>query len=422
MSEEAPESREGQKPSSPAVHPALGGTTGGASHAAGHVHAHHSAIPFRFLEQLKHRNVIRVGILYLVACWLILDPVHVVFHMLDVPVWANRMVVILMAIGFPVALLFAWVYEVTPEGLKPTADVDPHQSIRKLTAQRLDRAILVVLLLAIAYLLLDRVWIAKHLAGERPIAVSAPVAPANTPVMPAISDKSVAVLPFADMSEKNDQEYFADGVAEEVLNRLARVPGLRVVGRASSFQFKGKNADSASTGSALGVAYLLEGSVRREPGRVRVTAQLLEARTGSQRWSDRFDSQVIDVLHVQDTIAAEIARALQIVVDVDVAPRASVKSPEALDAYLRELQAFERHTRAGCEAAVADFQQALALDPMFFTASDWPRQDSCLYGGPGLVAAADCIRARPRGCVTRAPVGPAEPGAPRSDGSDPSDL
>jgi adenylate cyclase len=177
------------------------------------------------------------------------------------------------------------------------------------------------------------------------------------------------VLPFTDISEKKDQEYSADGVAEEVLDRLAKVPGLRVVGRASSFQFRDKNADPARIGAALGVAYLLEGSVRTEAGRVRVAAQLVEARTGSQRWSHRFDSDVVDVLRVQETITAELARALQITVEVNAAPRASVKSPEALDAYLRGEQAFDHNTQEGCEAAVANFQHALTLNPVFAPAA-----------------------------------------------------
>src|SRR5258708_7749488 len=126
------------------------------------VHGHHPHIEFKFFEELKHRNVVRVALLYLLACWLILDPVHVVFHMLEVPAWANRLVVILMAIGFPAVLLFAWAFEITPEGLKPTVDVDPKKSIRKLTGQRLDRAIMVVLVLGIAYLLVDRFWLSKH--------------------------------------------------------------------------------------------------------------------------------------------------------------------------------------------------------------------------------------------------------------------
>jgi adenylate cyclase len=207
--------------------------------------------------------------------------------------------------------------------------------------------------------------IATRLMTPNRITADAPAstAPSGT------GEKSIAVLPFTDLSEKHDQEYFADGIAEEVLDRLAKVPGLRVVGRASSFQFKGKNADPASVGAALRVAYLLEGSVRKEAGRVRVTAQLMEAKTGSQRWTDHFDSDLLDALKVQDTIAAELARALQITVDVGTASRSSVKSPEVLDAYLRGLQSYNRFSQESSEAAVANFQNALALDPTFAPAA-----------------------------------------------------
>ncbi len=192
---------------------------------------------------------------------------------------------------------------------------------------------------------------------------------AKAPASAAITDKSIAVLPFTDMSEKHDQEYFADGITEEVLDRLAQVPGLKVVGRASSFQFKGKSADPAAIATALGVAYLLEGSVRKEAGRVRVTAALVDARTGAQRWSDRVDSDLLEVLKVQDTIAAGIARALQVTMEVDAAPRSSVKSPEALDAYLRGLQSLDHVTRESCEVAVANFRKALDIDPTFARAA-----------------------------------------------------
>jgi TolB-like protein/tetratricopeptide (TPR) repeat protein len=205
-------------------------------------------------------------------------------------------------------------------------------------------------------------WLAWHYSGSH-----GPAAPTHDES--AIADKSIAVLPFTDMSEKKDQEYFADGIAEEVLDRLAKVPGLKVVGRASSFQFNGKSADLASVGIALGVAYLLEGSVRKDVDRVRVTAQLVEARTGSQRWSDRFDSDLVDVLNVQDTIAIEIARALQIAVQADTVPRSSVKSPQVLEAYLRGLESENRQSRESSEAAVADYQQALTLDPTFAPAA-----------------------------------------------------
>jgi TolB-like protein len=212
---------------------------------------------------------------------------------------------------------------------------------------------LAVVALALAALLVDKFW-----PGERDTALPSTPMAANV-----VSDRSIAVLPFTDMSEKRDQEYFGDGIAEEVLGRLAKVPGLKVVGRASSFQFKGKSVDPASIGSALGVSYLLEGSVRRDAQRVRVAAQLVDTRTGSQKWSDQIESDVIDVLNVQDTIAAEIARALQIAVEVNTTSRPSIKSPEALDAYLRGRQSLDRGSQEGCEAAVADFQRSLSLDP-----------------------------------------------------------
>jgi adenylate cyclase len=202
----------------------------------------------------------------------------------------------------------------------------------------------------------------------RPTTVEA--SPGNgEPAVAPISEKSIAVLPFTDISEKKDQEYFADGIAEEVLDRLAKVPGLKVVGRTSSFRFKGKSGDRANIGAALGVAYLLEGSVRKDAGLVRVTAQLVEAKTGSQRWSDHFESETINILHVQDTIAAQISRALQIAVEVGTTVSSSIKSPEALDAYLLGRQSLDRDTQENSEAAVAHFQRALTLDPTFAPAA-----------------------------------------------------
>ena len=238
-------------------------------------------------------------------------------------------------------------------------------------AKRVVVAAAVVIALGVGGVVAVRFWQSKH-----------PEAPA----LAAISDKSIAVLPFADMSEKKDQEYFADGIAEEVLDRLVQVPGLKVVGRASSFQFRDKNSDPAGIGAALGVAYLLGGSVRKDGERVRVAAQLVETRSGAQRWSDRFDSDVVGMLKVQDTIAVEIARALQIAVEVDTAPRSSIKSPEALDAYLRGLQSLDRQSREGSEAAVATFQRALALDPTFAPAAIGLAKAYTLIGNEGWLS------------------------------------
>src|SRR6266702_8743091 len=240
MSGQAPESREGPAPNNPpaAVEPPPRGTEDGASHISGHPHSRHQRIELRFLEQLKQRNVIRVGILYLVVGWLILDPVHVVFHMLEVPPWANRLVLVLMAVGFPAALLFAWAYEITPEGLKPTVEVEPSRSIRKQTGQRLNRAIVAVMAVALTYFVVDKFWLSQHVTIEHPATPTASVALSTAPATKAISDKSVAVLPFIDMSEKKDQEYFADGMAEELIDMLTKSQDLRVPARTSSFYFK----------------------------------------------------------------------------------------------------------------------------------------------------------------------------------------
>jgi TolB-like protein len=312
------------------------------SQSSGHGHGHHH-IEFRFLDELKRRNVGRVAILYLVVCWLILEPVHVIFHMLEVPVWANRLVIILMTLGFPAVTIFAWVYELTPEGLKPATEVDPHQSIRAQTGQRLNRAIIAVLALALSYFVVDKFWISKRLAVESATAPIGAVTPETESAVPPISDKSIAVLPFADMSEKKDQEYFSDGMAEEVTDLLSKIPGLRVIGRTSAFQFKGKTGDLRSIGSTLGAHFVVEGSVRRTMDRIRVSVQLINAEDGRHAWSDSYDRDFRDALRVQDDIAAKLVRALQVEVGAaDLPPRPVFRDPRAYELYLRA-----RSARAG---------------------------------------------------------------------------
>ena len=226
-------------------------------------HAHHPLLYLPVFEQLKQRNVFRVAILYLVVCWLILDPVHVIFHMLDVPVWANRLVVMLMAVGFPAVVIFAWVYEITPEGLKPTVEVPHHKSIRKLTGRRLDRAIIAVLAVALTYFVLDKFWISKHVAAPQPVASTAPVVPATATTAPATATPfappphSIAVLPFINLSGDPAQEYFSDGLTEELLNSLAEIDGLQVAARTSSFSFR-EHPDVVSVAHRLNVATVLE--------------------------------------------------------------------------------------------------------------------------------------------------------------------
>lgn len=207
-------------------------------------------------------------------------------------------------------------------------------------------------------ILVGKFWLTKHEATKQPTTTAANV----------VSDKSIAVLPFTDISEKKDQEYFADGMAEETLNQLAKIPGLKVIGRTSSFQFKGKADDLRKIGTTLGVAYVLEGSVRRSGDRLRVTAQLIDTRDGTRRWSDSYDRSALDALAVQDQIAAGLARALQL--EVNTTPRKLPRSAEAYDSYLRGLHARENYDQAGFEKAVADFKHALQLDPDFVPAAE----------------------------------------------------
>jgi TolB-like protein/tetratricopeptide (TPR) repeat protein len=340
-------------------------------------HAHHPLVHFRLFEQLKHRNVIRVGILYLVVCWLILDPVHVLFHMLDVPVWANRLVVILMAVGFPAVLVFAWAYEITPEGLKPTAEVDPYRSIRQQTAQRLNRAIVVVMAVALAYFIIDKFWVSKQLTPQ-PTASAAQETAAHAHAAPGTAASateaafappphSIAVLPFVNISGDKEQEYFSDGLTEELLNSLSRISELQVTARTSSFYFKGEHADLATIARKLNVAAVLEGSVRRSTHTVRVTAQLVNAVTGFHLWSQTYDRDVGDVLKVQTEIADAVTSALKVTLLGDVAARVELggtRNPAAFDAYLRGLKASRRiHAGQDYETAISAYTEAIRLDP-----------------------------------------------------------
>jgi TolB-like protein len=207
-----------------------------------------------------------------------------------------------------------------------------------------------------------------------------------------ISDKSIAVLPFTDMSEKKDQEYFADGMAEEILDLLAKIPGLKVIGRTSSFQFKGKTEDLRSIATQLGVAYVLQGSVRESGDHLRVTAQLIKAQDGTQLWSQTYDRDLSDVLKMQDEIAASLVRALQIEVSGQgLGSRPALRNPEAYTLYLQGLHAFDRIDKSGAEQAVADFQRSLDLDPSFAAAADGLAGAYFVLGQWGFMPAADAF-------------------------------
>jgi TolB-like protein len=239
----------------------------------------------------------------------------------------------------------------------PVASAKPHARTEK--KAKLIAGAAVVITVGVAAALGLRFWSQSHKAAPPAAAV-------------AITDKSIAVLPFVDMSEKKDQEYFADGMAEEVLDLLVKIPRLRVIGRTSSFQFKGRSEDLRTIGHTLGADYVVEGSVRKSGDRLRVTAQLISTQDGSHLWSETYDEVSGDVLKVQDQIAVALVRALQVSVGADdLQSSPPLKRTEAYDLYLRGRHAFDRFDQSGFEAAAGYFQQALDLDPSLARAADW---------------------------------------------------
>ncbi|HLB85269.1 MAG TPA: hypothetical protein VJK00_11075, partial [Steroidobacteraceae bacterium] len=266
-----------------------------------------------FFTELKRRNVIRAAVLYGGAAWALAQGIAQLGPSLGMPEWGTRWFLVAACIGFPFWLAFAWFYEWTPEGFKREHEVEDHESITHHTGRKLDFAIIGVLSLAVVLLLTDRFVLRRGVNQEADI---------------AISEQSIAVLPFVDMSADKDQEYFADGISEELLNLLAQVPELRVIARTSSFSFKGKEVDIAEIARRLNVANVLEGSVRKSGDTLRITAQLVRASDSSHLWSQTYDRQMTDVFKVQDEIAAVVVEQLKIKL-LDAAPRTTVTDPKA---------------------------------------------------------------------------------------------
>jgi adenylate cyclase len=319
-----------------------------------------------FLQELKRRNVIRMAGLYLVGAWLLVQVASTLFPAFNVPDGALRGLVIVLVLGFIAALGFSWIYELTPEGLKRDADVPPEASIGKHTGRRMDRMIIAALALALVYFALDKFVLSKR---QEETAVAASMAPAAA-ATPAPGDNSIAVLPFIDMSQAKDQEYFSDGLAEELLNQLAQVPQLRVIARTSSFAFKGKKVPIPDIARALNVAHVLEGSVRKSGNTLRITAQLIRASDQSHLWSNTYDRSLDDVFKVQDEISREVVAALKLQLLPEKLPDNTqhTKNPAAYEQYLLGKEAARTGGRPAVEAALAAFQRAVALDPDYSNA------------------------------------------------------
>ncbi len=311
-------------------------------------------------QELKRRNVIRIAILYIVSSWVLLQLADVLSSLLNVPDFAGSIVVLLLLLGFFPALIFAWVYEMTPEGLKREVDVDRSQSVTHETGKKINVVIVVLLVIAIGGLVADRL-IPETGVEDDPVLAELPEAP--------IEDLSIAVLPFADLSPAGDQEYFSDGIAEEILNVLVRIEDLKVASRTTSWGFKGQEALGIPfMAEKMKVRHVLEGSVRKSGDAVRITAQLIDANTDQHLWSETYDRTLTaeSVFEIQDDIAKSIVEQLGIIMDTDaVAPShaADTKDIDAYELYLEAWQLFIE--RRSLPRAINLFEQAVAKDRSF---------------------------------------------------------
>ena len=313
----------------------------------------------------------RVGVAYIVIGWLLVQVAEFAFENFGAPEWVLKTFTVVVLLGMPLALFFAWAFELTPEGVKREEDVDRSQSITHLTGRKLDFVIIGALVVGLSYFVWERQTLVDSVeslesSGEATVAGSGP-SPAAAPAA-----RSIAVLPFVNMSSDAEQEWFSDGLTEEILNALARTPDLLVAARTSSFKFKGSGEDIPMIAKALGVAHVLEGSVRQARDRLRVTAQLIRASDGFHLWSQSYDREPEDVISIQEDVAIEIATALQTAIDPEALENmvsAGTNSVEAYNAYLKGL-AYDTSTLSTGDAyeflgAREAFERAIELDPDF---------------------------------------------------------
>jgi TolB-like protein/Tfp pilus assembly protein PilF len=303
------------------------------------------------IEELKRRNVIRVGIAYLVAAWVVLQIADLVLENIGAPDWVMQALMLVLALGFPLVLLFSWAFELTPEGIKREKDIRRGESIIRQTAHKLDRMTVGLLFVVILIVAAERLMPEADAPEPEPGAVT-------------VAEKSIAVLAFEDLSPDGDQEYFAEGISEELLNVLAQIPDLKVAGRTSSFAFKDQKRDLREIGEILEVAHILEGSVRTSGDRIRVTAQLVKAEDGFHLFSKNYDRKLTDIFEVQDDIAREIGTALRTAILGDEPVEKSRPTPvEAYEKYLQARQWIHSRDRHLMEEASVLLDEALAIDP-----------------------------------------------------------
>ncbi len=304
-----------------------------------------------FFAELKRRNVYKVAVAYIVAGWALSQGIAQVFPVFDIPNWAIRLIVLLIIIGLPIALILAWMFELTPQGIKRTEDVD-----LAVAAQQPKKRTWIFVVIIGALVSIGLFFLGRYSAG-------------NTTASPAgITNKSIAVLPFDNLSRDPDNAYFCEGVQDEILTRLAKVADLKVISRTSTQHFKSAPENLPQIAKQLGVAHILEGSVQKASDQVRVNVQLINALTDAHLWADTYDRKLTDIFAVESEIAKTIAETLQAKItgsEKSSIAKAPTEDPEAYEFYLKGRFFWNKRTGIDLRKAIEYFNQAVAKDPNY---------------------------------------------------------
>ena len=331
-----------------------------------------------FFAELKRRNVYKVAVAYAVVAWLVIQAASIFLPAFDAPPWVMKAFIIVIALCFPVALVLSWAFEITPEGIKLESGIEPNESITRRTGRKIVGLTVIVAALATAMMVFTLLRPKPNASADAALSAGASVIPR----------KSIAILPFSDLSPNRDQESFSDGMAEEILNALAHIKDLKVVGRASSFFYKGKNVSLKQIGSELGVANVLEGSVRKQGEQVRITSALSRAADGLQVWSKNYNGTLANIFDLQESFARDIAGELKVVLADPSEGRLVEKPTDNAQAYALFIEAqtlVSRRVGDSLPRAIALLKEATRLDPNFARA--WGKLAVALAVEPQYAAA-----------------------------------
>ncbi|SFZ92231.1 TolB amino-terminal domain-containing protein [Flaviramulus basaltis] len=331
-----------------------------------------------YYNELKRRNVFKGALAYILFSWILIQVFSILLSTFEAPSYIMKIIVVLLLVSFPVWIIFSWVYEITPEGIKKTKNVHPEYSTVNKTNNRLNYIIIGALMIAI--ILLGVNAYATYNTNGASLKETQFLEQATSISKPEYVVKSVAVLAFSDMSPKNDQEYFSDGISEEILNYLAKNPELKVLSRTSSFYFKGKEATTTEIGEKLNVNYILEGSVRKAGEVLRITAQLINVKDGLHLWSETYDRKMNDIFAIQDEIAQEVTKNLEANLLNEKIKEANT---EAYTKYLEAKNVYERYTKEGNVNALRLVKESIAIDASYAPA--WLLQAKIIRYGYGYI-------------------------------------